>query len=268
MADVLSVPPLISGQYGFYFDFDGTLAELQPRPDQVALLTERRRLLARLQIISEGAVALISGRSLAELDTLTTPLRFALGGVHGAERRDINGQLFSVSLPAALVEQLRPQLQAVIQRFPGTLLEDKGMAFAIHYRAVEHAGPAVYQAVARLASAYPELALQPGKCVVEIRPSGVSKGDTLAAFMNESPFKGRIPLFIGDDITDESAFQVVNQCGGISIKVGEGQTVARYRLNSVTAVYLWLARVIKRLEKATSGATVKGVGYEPFSGSL
>nr|WP_233149040.1 trehalose-phosphatase [Shimwellia pseudoproteus] len=259
---------MISEPYGFFFDFDGTLAELQPLPDQVALLTERRRLLARLQIISEGAVALISGRSLAELDTLTAPLCFALGGVHGAERRDINGQLSTVTLPPPLMVQLRAQLQALCLRFPGTFLEEKGMAFAVHYRGAEQAGPAVYQATAAIAQPHPELALQPGKCVVEIRPAGVSKGHALAQFLTEPPFKGRRPLFIGDDITDESAFEVVNQRGGISIKVGEGDTLAHYRLNSVTAVYLWLARVVTRLEKASTGVTVKGVGYEPFSGSL
>lgn len=268
MDDALPVPPLISGQYSFFFDVDGTLAELQPRPEMVTLPAGRKRLLARLQAASHDAMALISGRSLEDLDTLTAPLRFALGGVHGAERRDINGLISAVTLPAGLTDPLRQQLQAVCLRFPGTRLEEKGIAFALHYRGVTLSETALIQAVEQLIRPYPELALQPGKCVVEIRPAGVSKGMALARFLEEEPFRGRPPLFMGDDMTDESAFDEVNLRGGLSIKVGEGETLARYRLSGVTAVYHWLEQVVNRLEAAATGASVRGVSHGPFSRCL
>ena len=135
MADSLNVPPALTGEFAFFFDLDGTLADIKPHPDQVVIPADILRVLHQLSSINHGALALISGRSMAELDQLARPYRFPLAGVHGAERRDIHGNALIVSLPDSLIQSLTVQLTAALEHLPGTELEAKGMAFALHYRA-------------------------------------------------------------------------------------------------------------------------------------
>ena len=180
---------------------------------------------------------------MVELDELTRPYRLPLAGVHGAERRDINGKTHIVSLPDSLQKALSAELTAALDDLPGCELESKGMAFALHYRQApehQHAVLALAQAVVQR---HPILALQPGKCVVEIKPRGVNKGEAIATFMQEAPFQGRKPVFVGDDLTDEAGFNVVNQLGGMSVKVGKGDTQAQWRLPDVAAVQHWLISI-------------------------
>lgn len=146
---------------------------------------------------------------MAELDLLASPYHFPLAGVHGAERRDIHDQTHIVSLPDALTQTLQKRLSAALADLPGTELEAKGMAFALHYRQAPQHGDAVLALAQTVADAHPQLALQPGKCVVELKPKGINKGAAIAAFMAEAPFKGRTPVFLGDDLTDEAGFRVV-----------------------------------------------------------
>ncbi|WP_058911362.1 trehalose-phosphatase [Entomohabitans teleogrylli] len=268
MAERLSVPPLLTGNYAFFFDFDGTLAELKPHPDQVALAENVRLLLQRLSEISNGALALVSGRSMVELDALTQPLRVALAGVHGAERRDARGQTHRTALPAALMQQLREALSVALQALPGSLLEEKGSAFALHYRQAPQHERAIAALARRLVAQHPQLALQPGKCVVEIRPAGVSKGAAIEAFMHEAPFAGRKPVFLGDDLTDESGFLAVNRRQGVSVKVGPGDTDARWRLSDVSEVHRWLKSTVQSLEENKNLPLFKGETDESFSRSL
>jgi trehalose-6-phosphatase len=133
VADQISVPPAPTGNHAFFFDLDGTLADIKPHPDQVVIPTQALSGAAAAQQQS-GAVALISGRSMVELDALTHPYRLPLAGVHGAERRDINGKTHIVTLPDALLRELDQQLRAALETMPGCELEHKGMAFALHYR--------------------------------------------------------------------------------------------------------------------------------------
>lgn len=235
-----TLPVLSEGPYAFFFDVDGTLATLQSRPEAVTIPAGVRGHLQQLAAQQQGALALVSGRPIAELDRLAAPLNAPLAGVHGAERRDAQGNLHVISLPAALVQTLEDQLTSTLAQWPGTQLECKGMAFALHYRRGMAYESQVMQLAEEVVSQFPELVLQPGKCVVEIKPQGVDKGEAIRAFMQESPFTGRIPVFIGDDLTDEKGFLAVNALQGVSIKVGAGSTHARYHLDSVEAVWAWL----------------------------
>lgn len=268
MAEVVSVPPLVSGNLAFFFDLDGTLAEIKPHPDQVYIPAAVRTLLQKMSVMSDGALALISGRSMAELDKLATPFHFPLAGVHGAERRDINDKTHVVTLPAPLVKTLQTELSATLAQLPGTELESKGMAFALHYRQAPEAEEAIFMLAKTMTARYPELALQPGKCVVELKPLGINKGAAIRAFMQESPFKGRTPVFIGDDLTDEAGFKQVNAMGGLTIKVGVGDTVAQHRLANVRMVYHWLGKLTHHIEQQQKTETLRGEDYESLSGSL
>ncbi|OAT32211.1 trehalose-6-phosphate phosphatase [Buttiauxella brennerae ATCC 51605] len=267
MAEVSSVPPLLSGNLAFFFDLDGTLAEIKPHPDQVYIPAAVRTLLQKMSVMSDGALALISGRSMVELDKLATPFHFPLAGVHGAERRDINDKTHVVTLPQPLVAALHQQLAEALMLLPGTELEAKGMAFALHYRQAPEAAEAILALAQQMSHRYPELALQPGKCVVELKPLGINKGTAIRTFMQEAPFAGRTPVFIGDDLTDEAGFKQVNALGGLTIKVGSGETIASYRLANVRMVYHWLGKLTQHIEQQKS-AILRGEDYESLSGSL
>jgi trehalose 6-phosphate phosphatase len=267
VADQIYVPPALTENYAFFFDLDGTLAGIKPHPDQVVIPADVLQMLHQLVLQQNGAVALISGRSMVELDALTRPYRLPLAGVHGAERRDINGKTHIVSLPDSLLKTLSTQLKTELDALPGCKLESKGMAFALHYRQApqqQHAVLALAQAVVQR---YPILALQPGKCVVEIKPRGVNKGEAIAAFMQEAPFKGRKPVFVGDDLTDEAGFSVVNELNGISVKVGGGETQARWHLPDVAAVHLWISNIANHGQQPDA-LTDRRDGYESLSRSI
>lgn len=268
MAEVVSVPPLLSGNLAFFFDLDGTLAEIKPHPDQVYIPAAVRTLLQKMSVMSDGALALISGRSMAELDKLATPFHFPLAGVHGAERRDINDKTHVVTLPAPVVKTLQQELSDALALMPGTELEAKGMAFALHYRQAPEAEEAIMWLAEKMTKRFPELALQPGKCVVELKPLGIHKGAAIRAFMQEAPFAGRTPVFIGDDLTDEAGFKQVNALGGVTVKVGAGETLATWRLANVRMVYHWLGKLTHHIEKQQKTETLRGEDYESLSSSL
>ncbi|MEW5289049.1 trehalose-phosphatase [Erwinia papayae] len=254
-------------RYAFFFDVDGTLAAIQSRPDEVFIPEPVITSLAALAHVSEGALALVSGRPISELDALVAPLHLPLAGVHGAERRDASDRLERHTLPDEVAAALTSRLSEAMATMPGTQLETKGMAFALHYRRAEQYQSQVLTLAESMVARYPQLTLQPGKCVVEIKPKGVNKGAAIAAFMQQAPFSGRTPVFIGDDLTDEAAFTAVNAMDGISVKVGEGQTEAGYRLPDVAAVGHWLAQTRLKLDKDDT-TSVRSQGYESFSGRI
>ncbi|WP_295516284.1 trehalose-phosphatase [uncultured Pseudomonas sp.] len=228
-----------SGQpLAFFFDLDGTLAELQPRPEQVFIPAETLAALERLA--RRHAVAVVSGRPLAEIDGFTAPLQLPAAGVHGAEWRDPDGEIHRVTLEPDLLAQVREHLEAALALHPELLLERKSVAFALHYRQAPEKEALVRELAEGIAAKHPEFKLQPGKCVFELKPAAASKGEAVARFMELRPFAGCLPVFVGDDRTDEEGFAVVNARGGLSVKVGEGETVAKARLPSVEAVARWL----------------------------
>jgi len=246
-------PTLNRGQYAFFFDVDGTLAAIQSRPEAVFIPEQVIAHLQQLSTLSQGALALVSGRPLEQLDTLAAPWHGPAAGVHGAERRDAEGRVARISLPIEVEQALRTELQDAIACWPGTQLEVKGMAFALHYRQAMQYEQDVMRLAEQAVTRFPGLALQPGKCVVEIKPAGIDKGAAINDFMQQPPFAGRTPVFIGDDLTDEKGFLAVNARQGVSIKVGEGSSQAHYRLDDVDTVYGWLERTLLRLEQDNVG---------------
>ncbi len=190
---------------------------------------------------ANGALALVSGRSLEALDQFFGEPALAAAGQHGLEWRDANGRVTRVETQPEGIGEARSRLAALAARHAGLLVEDKGMSLALHYRAAPRLAGFAHRAMRALARDLGgTFSLQAGKRVVELRPSSLDKGDAIAAFMADAPFRGRVPLFIGDDATDERGFARVNAMGGHSIKVGAGRTQARWWLRDVGAVQAWL----------------------------
>jgi trehalose 6-phosphate phosphatase len=236
----------------FFLDVDGTLLPIAETPDVVSPSASVCAVLTKLAVVSGGALALISGRALAELDRLFCELRFPAAGQHGGEWRDARGVVTRIQPQTAPFNALRDLMQRLAAADSRLLLEDKGLSLALHYRRAPQCGLALTARLQTAVEAYPELTLQPGKLVLEVRPAGVSKAHAVQAFMQTLPFSKRVPAFVGDDLTDEDGFAIVNQLGGISIKVGEGSSVAHYRLADTDAVLMWLTACSTLTSQQTS----------------
>jgi trehalose 6-phosphate phosphatase len=229
--------------WALFLDVDGTLLEIAATPAAVCVPERAVQVLVALKQRLSGAVALVSGRNIAELDRLFVPLKLAAAGVHGAERRDAAGHVKRHDDTDALAPARR-LLADWCAGHSGALLEDKGTALALHYRvAPELESPARRAVADALATLAPGFHLQEGKKVLEIKADSASKGHAIEAFMREPPFQGRVPVFVGDDLTDEDGFAVVNDRGGHSIAVGrDRRTHARFRLAGERDVLDWLER--------------------------
>jgi trehalose 6-phosphate phosphatase len=241
-----SVPELAPGT-AFFLDVDGTLVDFADRPHEVRIDDDLGRLLSELHGAVGGALALISGRSVSDVDRLFASQRFCVAGQHGAERRDAARMVHRHGLPLARLRSAGDTLRRFSEAHPALVLEDKGMNLALHYRLAPHLASDVRGAVQDIAKDLgEEFEVQKGKMVFEIKPSGKDKGTAIAEFMKETPFRDRMPVFIGDDQTDEYGFRIVNRLGGQSVKVGRGPTTARWRLPDASAVRAWLWRFIER----------------------
>jgi trehalose 6-phosphate phosphatase len=206
-----------------FLDVDGTLLDIAATPDAVHVEPSLQALLTRLRVVLDGAVALVSGRPIVELDRLFGPHRWAAAGVHGLERRDSLGRWHSQNgSDVATIARARERLQQLAGRLPGTIFEDKGMAVALHYRQVPQVeGQVRGEARAIVRAVGGRLMLLEGRMVVELRPEGLTKADAVREFLSEAPFRGRRPIFIGDDVTDQAALEEVERIGGLSVGVGD-----------------------------------------------
>src|SRR5882762_6768185 len=222
----LGTVPRLPADPGFFLDIDGTLLDIAERPQLVRIDDDLGHLLATLRDASGGAVALISGRSVAEIDRLFGR-NFCAAGQHGAERRDAAGKMHQHRVPLAGLKKAHERLRLMAAEHPALVLEDKGMNLALHYRSAPELGATVRETLGRLVDELGgDFELQSGKMVMEIKPSGKDKGTAIAEFLAEAPFRGRLPVFIGDDLTDEFGFELINRVGGCSVKVGEGSSAA------------------------------------------
>jgi trehalose 6-phosphate phosphatase len=242
-------PPALAEGCAVFLDIDGTLLELAPAPDAVHVDPELATLLPQVRKSLGGAVALITGRAISDVDRLFPGLRMPVAGQHGCERRDALGTLHLHAARTATLEKLRSLFTEFARQHEGLLLEDKGATLALHYRKAPQLAAKVHKTMIEHVAATGTRAyrLQPGKQLLELRPDDRDKGTAIRDFMAERPFKGRCPVMIGDDRTDEHGFAVVDELGGWSIKVGAGQTRARYRLPDVKAVRAWLGAFAKRM---------------------
>jgi trehalose 6-phosphate phosphatase len=239
-------PPPLDLRSALFLDVDGTLLEIALRPELVHVPRELPVLIARLSEQRQGALALVSGRPLAQLDRLFRPWRGAAAGMHGVERRRADGTLDRIrdSAGESALDRMRPKLAALAAGGSGLIVEDKGATLALHYRAVPGREPEIRvsaEVLQREAGA--ALRLIKGKMVVEFQPRNANKGSAITAFLAEPPFVGRRPVFVGDDATDEDGFAEVHNRGGFSIHVGsQCVTAANYHLPSVEAVITWLTK--------------------------
>jgi len=228
----------------FFFDFDGTLADIADDPASVVLLSETRNALAELSRLSGGALAVISGRPLQQLDRFLHPLKFPLSGVHGLERRDAAGRLHTTPFDSTDLSKMVNEITRFADSHEGLMAEAKPGSVALHYRRNPEMEADSVLLATRLASTVPGVTLMRGKMVVELRLGGRSKGDAVLDFMTEPPFEGRRPLYAGDDVTDEDAFHRVAAMNGITVKIGGGKTLARWRAADAAAFRRWLSRIV------------------------
>jgi len=239
--------PRLPRDCGFFLDLDGTLLDITDHPGMVRIDGELLGLLKALRGAAGGALALISGRPVGDIDRLLADPGFCVAGQHGAERRDFSGTMHRHDVPRAALEEARRRFGLMVMKQPALVLEDKGVNLALHFRSAPELRAEMQDAVRSLAGELGgEFEVQLGKMVVELRPTGKDKGVAIAEFLEEAPFRGRVPVFVGDDLTDEFGFELINRVGGHSVKVGEGESAARWRLPDSAAVRAWLAGFVAR----------------------
>ncbi len=220
---------------------DGTLLDIAPTPDAVRVEDSLKELLAVTRDALRGALALVSGRTIATLDALFAPHTWPAAGLHGIERRDAMGSVHLAAPDAPSLDFARQALAVLAAATPGVLLEDKGRTLALHYRAVPERAAELRREVravaGRLGDQYHVLE---GNRVLELKPAAATKADAIRAFMGEAPFAGRWPIFIGDDLTDLDGFAAVERAGGMSVAVGD-RVQAQVRVASPRDVRMLLA---------------------------
>ena len=230
-------------RYCIFLDFDGTLVELEDRPDDVRVDTATIQFIERLRDKVGRALALVSGRDIHAIDRFLHPLVLPVAGVHGLQRRDAAGHLHTPVIDPSVMDDIAAELEAAFREEPGIFVERKTGAVALHFRLRPDFEKRCYTLAQQIVSNRPELDLMTGKMVCEIGLQGFDKGAVIEAFLNERPFKGRRPIFAGDDVTDEDGFAAVNACDGISIKIGRGPTIAKYRVANITELHDWFDEI-------------------------
>jgi trehalose 6-phosphate phosphatase len=233
-------PPPPALDWCLFLDVDGTLVELTDTPSQTVADPEIHALLSEVAERLGGAVALVSGRKIDTLDELFAPLTLPAAGLHGVERRKAGGSIQGASFVDSQLDRARAAMKALVEAHPGTLLEDKDRTIALHFRMAPQLEEIMRRAIVDIAKPLgTNYHIQSGKMLFEIKPRGFSKATAIQAFMKESPFSGRRPVFVGDDLTDQDGFAVVEAQGGISIGVGD-HVRGQFYLENVAAVRSWL----------------------------
>jgi trehalose 6-phosphate phosphatase len=245
--------PRITPDTALFLDFDGTLVGLAAQPELVEVPPDLTSILAALYRQLNGALALVSGRRLLDLDGFLAPLLLPTAGEHGAQRRTADGLL--VSAPQMDMQQVLQAAQGLLQQHPGLRLEQKNLALSLHYRQAPELENLCLQVMRDAVERSAGIELMQGKCVIDLKPAGFSKGTAIASFMSEAPFAGRMPLFAGDDVTDEAGFEEVRRMGGQTIKVGSGPSAAQHRCASVTELVDWLQAACMTLGGASAASS-------------
>jgi trehalose 6-phosphate phosphatase len=235
--------PLPDGRWCLFLDIDGTLLELADSPGGVAVDPALVPLLARLRAVAQGAVALVSGRTIESIDQLFGDMSLPVAGLHGCERRDARGDLHVAPIALEQLAEVRAGLGRLAARHPGLLLEDKGAGLALHFLKARELEHELRAEVALLAAPLvPKFAILDGHAVIEVKPAAHTKDSAVTAFMEEEPFSGRVPIFIGDDQTDYDGFAAVRRHDGMAIAVGS-RVKSEWWLPGPAAVRGWLGRL-------------------------
>jgi len=244
MKNKMGRPPALAADMALFLDFDGTLVDIADRPDLVNVPAALQQQLVQVSALLDGALAVISGRRIADIDALFGGGVAATAGLHGWERRRTDGEVvYAGPIPDQFAAAWKVCADFAAG-MDGVIFEDKGAALALHYRLRPEAAEACWCAARNAAEACPELDVRSGHCVVELRPRAADKGKAVTAYLREPPFVGRRPVFIGDDTTDEDAFAAVVRDGGYGVLVGpQRATAANAHLPTVDDVHRWLMRV-------------------------
>jgi trehalose 6-phosphate phosphatase len=242
MIETIPLPCANLRDIAVLLDIDGTILDIAPTPGAVIVPASLRQTLMRLSRETGGALALVSGRSLDDIDLLFAPLRLPAIGGHGAEVRSSPHDAVETEHAHPLDGGLRDRLAELALGAPGVLVEDKGYSLAVHYRLAPEQEGRVKKAVAAIKADWPEQPIEilPGKSVVEIKPAGFHKGAAIRELMQHEPFAGRRPIFVGDDTTDESAFAVMPEFNGIGFSVGRHVPGTAYCFAGPSEVRRWL----------------------------
>jgi len=235
-------PPPLDDACALFLDVDGTLVDFSPDPAAVRVLPRVREAIGTISDRLGGAVALVSGRPLAQLDALFAPLRLPAAGLHGHQfRSDAQAEADMPEDTSSFLHELHREAAHLAVAHPGVLVEDKGVSLALHWRAAPQAAAIVSGFARERIAALPGYRLQPGDHVVEFVPENADKGRALQRMMARPPFAGRVPVFVGDDLTDEYGFAAANRAGGWSVLVGaRSGSAATYTLVDTGAVHAWL----------------------------
>lgn len=237
----------IGSRHALFIDFDGTLVDLAPHPSAILVPAGLEAIVARLHRALDGAVAIVTGRPIAEIDRfLRLPEGMPVAGVHGAELR-VGGHLQRTPPAETSLAAMRLIAEGLAQRHPALYVEYKPVALAVHYRAEPALGGLVHDTLAAAVRDHPDLKLMRGHAVSEVKPAWADKGAAVSRLLRDPVFAGRTPVMIGDDVTDEDGFRVALEAGGSAIKVGPGETLAPERLADPRAVREWLARTLEEL---------------------
>ena len=256
--DILPHPgtDLIDAGTALFLDADGTLLAFADDPEGVALADGLLDTLDALHTALGGAMALVSGRAINSLDRIFGRPRWAAAGQHGMERRDATGKVITLPVDAAELARLRETVHAVAAELPGVRVEDKSWSVAWHCRERPEYEPELARRAPEIVARFPGFELQPGSYVFEFKPRGMDKGVAVVAFLDEPPFQGRRPVYLGDDLTDEHGFAVVNARGGASVRIGaRTPSQAAFTLSSPADVQAWLDSVKARLSQGAASAT-------------
>ena len=230
--------PLLPGNAALYLDFDGTLVEFAPTPEQIVIDDSLPALLAALTAALGGALAILTGRQLAAIAALIAPVTLTGAGLHGAELRPRPGITISRGEPAAVAALVR-RLRARFGDDPRLLIEDKEFSVALHFRRAPDRAAECREVMREYAPAR-LFDVIGGSEVIEARPRGADKGMALRSLANLAPFAGRLPVYVGDDLTDEDGIVAAQDLGGFGVKIGGGESAARHRLPDVPAAHRWL----------------------------
>ncbi len=239
---MLPLPPSPHA-WALFLDFDGTLTEIAASPDAVRIDADLPSLLGQLETWLGGAVAIVSGRPIAQIDTLLAPARLPVAGLHGLERRLPDGRMEQTDTHRTDLDSVKKAMTQLAATDNRLLLEDKQLTVALHYRQAPDKASLCRKTVQSAVLPFPALEVLEGKMVLEARPVDMNKGVAVQALMAVPPFRGRVPVMVGDDVTDEDGFQLVNDLQGITVKVGPGATRAGHRLDGVGDVLIWLKQM-------------------------